>query len=63
MTENKKSTRSLGIGTASGNAPAPKYIKSYESLNAPTRQFNGSQDAPTTNSKSRQVSSKITAND
>jgi len=59
MTENKsnKNISRVSIGTGSTNAPMK------ESVNAPSRQFNGSQDAPNVSSKGKQVSSKITAND
>ncbi len=59
MTEKAKQNKTvpnIPLG-ASGNAPT------RESVNAPSRQFNGSQDVPTTSSKGKQVSSKTTAND
>ncbi|MCE9653407.1 MAG: hypothetical protein K8Q89_10210 [Nitrosarchaeum sp.] len=67
MAENKKNISRESIGIASADAP----IRAQESVNAPTRQFNGSQDAPTrysvnaptNSSKGKTVSSKITAND
>jgi hypothetical protein len=57
MSENKKNISRESIGLASNDAPL------RESLNAPSRQFNGSQDAPNPSSKGKQVSYKITAND
>jgi len=57
MTESKKSISRESVGIASNNAPLK------ESVNAPSRQLNGSRDAPTTSSRGKQVSSKTTAND
>lgn len=59
MTENKKSVSRESLGLASNNAP----MKAQESVNAPSRQLNGSQDAPNLSSRGKQVSYKITAND
>jgi len=57
MTESKKTVSRISVGTASNNAPT------RESVNAPSRQLNGSRDAPNISSKGKQVSSKTTAND
>lgn len=69
MTESKKSANPKLMG-ASGNAPtritigvASNNAPMKESLNAPVRQFNGSQDAPNLSSRGKQVSYKVTAND
>ena len=62
MTENDspKITRQ----TLGGSGNAPKITKAQESVNAPSRAYCGSQDAPPiTNAKGKEVSSKITAND
>ena len=56
MAESKKNITRESIGLASNNVPLK------ESLNAPSRQLNGSQDAPNISSKGKQVSSKINAN-
>ena len=69
MTESKKSSNNKPTLGSSGNAPltrvtigiASNNAPIKESLNAPVRQFNGSQDAPSTNTRGKQVSSKLTA--